>query len=99
MTDDGCAGWLCPGLSLGGELALEAARRAVPRLHRNDLEAQLDSALVDLANCREMLNQAMRRVAELELREVISQPPSDRHHAWAAEVLAGLDSDQAKRLG
>ena len=89
MADD-CGGWLSPGLSLSGELTLEAARRAVPRLHRHDLEARLDSALVDLAYTQSMLNQAMRRVAELELREAISEPPADRHHAWAAEVLERL---------
>ena len=90
MAADSCAGWLTPGLSLSTQLQLEAARRAVPRMHRHDLEARMDSALVDLANTQSMLNQAMRRVAELELREIVNQPPGDRHQALAAEVLAEL---------
>ena len=93
MASDSCAGWLTPGLSLSTQLQLEAARRAVPRMHRHDLEARMDSALVDLAATQNMLNQAMRRVQELELREIVSQPPGDRHLAWAAEVLAGLRSE------
>ena len=90
MASDSCAGWLTPGLSLSSQIALEAARRAVPRMHRHDLEARLDSTLVALATTQNMLNQAMRRVAELELREIVNQPPGDQHQAWAAEVLAGL---------
>jgi len=82
--------WLQPGLSLGGELALESARRAVPRMHRHDLEAQLDSALVDLANTREMLNQAMRRVMELEIAEISRQP--SRHQNMAIRLLELLRS-------
>jgi hypothetical protein len=38
--------WLDPQLSLGAELGLEAARRAIPRANRHDLEAAMDSALV-----------------------------------------------------
>ena len=38
--------WLDPQLSLGAELSLEAARRAIPRSHRQDFEAAMDSALV-----------------------------------------------------
>jgi hypothetical protein len=64
-------------------------------MHRHDLEARMDSALVDLANTQSMLSQAMRRVAELELREIVNQPPGDRHQAWTAEVLAA----QANKLG
>ena len=95
MASESCAGWLTPGLSLSSQIALEAARRAVPRMHRHDLEARLDSTLVALATTQNMLNQAMRRVAELELREIVNQPPGDQHQAWAAEVLAA----QANKLG
>jgi len=82
----GDEGWMRAGLTLSEEVALEAARRAVPRLHRHDLEARLDSALVDLAHCRSLLNQAMRRVAELELQQITAQP-AERHRRWAAELL------------
>lgn len=80
-----------PGLSLGGELALESARRAVPRLHRHDLEAQLDSALVSLASTREMLNQAMRRVMELEIQQINQQPA--RHQSMTLKILALLRAE------
>jgi hypothetical protein len=32
------------------------------------------------------LRQALARVQELELKEIVNQPPNDQHHAWAAEV-------------
>lgn len=75
MADDG-ERWMKAGLSLPEQLTLEASRRAIPRLHRHDLEARLDSALVHLAHCRAMLHQATRRVAELELREAAGPPPA-----------------------
>jgi hypothetical protein len=77
-----------PGLSLGADLT--QARRAVPLMSRQDLESRLDSTLVELAGCREMLNQAMLRVTELELREIAGRPPAERHHNWATELFAGL---------
>jgi hypothetical protein len=82
--------WIDPQLSLSRELELETARRAIPRLHRHELEARLDSALVNCVTFDHLLRQALARVMELEAREAINQPPSDRHHAWAAEVMAGL---------
>jgi hypothetical protein len=82
--------WLDPQLSLSRELELETARRAIPRMHRHDLEARLDSALVHTVTMDHLLRQALARVQELELREIVSQPPTDRHHRWAAEVLRGL---------
>ncbi len=42
------------------------------------------------AGCREMLNQAMLRVTEPELREIAGRPPAERHHNWATELFAGL---------
>jgi hypothetical protein len=98
MAADGCDGWwLQPELSLSRELELETARRAIPHLHRHDLEARLDSALVHAITSDHLLRQALARVQELELREAINQPPADRHRAWAAEVMAelGLCSDSA----
>jgi hypothetical protein len=59
-------------------------------MHRHDLEARLDSALVHVVTMDVMLRQALGRVQELELREIVSQPPAERHHQWAAEVRAGL---------
>jgi hypothetical protein len=37
-----------------------------------------------------LLRQALARVQELELREIVNQPPIDRHHQWAAEVRERL---------
>ena len=79
-----------PQLSLPRELELEAARRAIPRMHRHDLEARLDSALVHAVTMDHLLRQALARVSELELRELVGQPPPERHHQWARELLAGL---------
>ena len=78
--------WLDPTLSLSAELELERARRAIPRLHRHDLEARLDSALVHLVTQDQLLRQALARVQELELKEIVNQPPNDQHRAWAAEL-------------
>lgn len=82
--------WLDPQLSLSAELGLEAARRAIPRTHRHDLEAAMDSALVHSVTLEHLLRQALGRVQELELREIVNRPPADRHHQWAAEVRAEL---------
>ena len=82
--------WLNPQLSLSGELELERAWRAIPRMHRHDLEARLDSALVHLTTMDHLLRQALARVQEMELREIVNQPPTDRHHQWAAEVRERL---------
>jgi hypothetical protein len=82
--------WLDPTLSLAAELQLETARRAIPRMHRHDLEARLDSALVHAVTMDHLLRQALARVAEMELRELVGQPPAERHHQWAKELLAGF---------
>jgi len=90
MDDDW---WLSPELSLARQLDLEAARRTIPRLHRHDLEARLDSALVHVVTMDHLLRQALGRVIELEAREAAAAPTA-RHLEWAAEVLAGLEADQ-----
>jgi len=90
MAPDSPGWWIDPCLSLPRELELEAARRVIPRLHRHDLEARLDSALVHAVTMDHLLRQALARVSELELRELVAAPPADRHHQWARELLAGL---------
>lgn len=83
--------WLDPELSLSRELELEAARRIIPQLHRHDLEARLDSALVHAVTMDHLLRQALAKVQELELQALLSEPaPADRHRSWAAEIMAGL---------
>ena len=82
--------WLSPDLSLPRQLELEAARRQIPRLSRQDLEASLDSALVAAVTTDHLLRQALARVQELELREAVGQPPRPRHHRLATEPLTAL---------
>lgn len=83
-------GWrLDPALSLSAALALEAARRAIPRLHRHDLEAQLDQALIAMTQHDHLLRQVLARVIELETQlALVGQ--SDRHRHWAAELMQEL---------
>ena len=90
MDDDW---WLNPELSLARQLDLEAARRTIPRLHRHDLEARLDSALVHVVTMDHLLRQALGRVIELEAKEAAAAP-TQRHLEWAQTLLAELASDQ-----
>lgn len=71
--------WMKSGLSPEVDLSLNLARRAVPRLNRQDLERQLDRALVDLAQTRQILSDACRRIAELELREAVGGGQRSHH--------------------
>ena len=82
--------WLDPNLSLSRELELESARRAIPKLHRHDLEARLDSALVHVVTMDHLLRQALAKVSELEIKEALAGPPLPRHHEWARQLLAPL---------
>ena len=78
--EGGCGWWLNPELSLPRQLELEAARRAIPQLHRQELEARLDSALVHAMTFDHLLRQALARVQELELQAIASRPePQERH--------------------
>jgi len=86
--------WLNPELSLSRQLELETARRAIPRLHRHDLEAQLDSALIHCLTFDHLLRQALARVSELEIKAAIAEPPAPRHEEWARDLLAELRPDQ-----
>ena len=88
--------WLKPELSLSRELELETARREIPRLHRHDLEARLDSALVHAVTFDHLLRQALARVQELELKEALAAPPAPQHQEWARELLADLRPDQLR---
>jgi len=88
--------WMNPDLSLSRQLELERARREIPRLHRHDLEARLDSALVHAVTFDHLLRQALARVAELEIKEALADPPVPRHQEWARELLAELRPDQPR---
>ena len=83
-----------PNLSLSGQLELERARREIPRLHRHDLEARLDSALVHLTTMDHLLRQALARVQELEITAALAAPPAPRHQEWAPQLLDELQPDR-----
>jgi hypothetical protein len=87
--------WMNPDLSLSRQLELERARREIPRMHRHDLEARLDSALVHCVTFDHLLRQALARVAELELKKALAEPYAPRHEEWAWELLAELRPGQA----
>jgi len=88
--------WLKPELSLSRELELETARREIPRLHRHDLEARLDSALVHCVTFDHLLRQALARVQELEIKEALVVPPAPRHQQWARQLLDELQPDRPR---
>lgn len=60
-----------PRISLAKELELESARRTIKQLPREQLEAQLDFALVHMTSLNHLLRQAMGRIDELEAREAV----------------------------
>jgi hypothetical protein len=78
------------GTDAAARQAYEAARRAIPKLLRHDLEARLDSALVHAVTMNHLLRQALAKVSEMELRELVGQPPAERHQQWARDLLVGL---------
>jgi len=87
-------GWrLDPELSLSAALALETARRAIPRLHRHYLEARLDQALVAMATQDHLLRQALGRITELDARLAVLEP--DRRQRMAPELLRKLAEQAA----
>lgn len=77
--------WLDMNLPIERELTLTAHRRAAAHMHHHELVAIHDNLLVSYCHCSHMLEQAMRRVAELELREAVHV--QDHHLEWAREVL------------
>lgn len=88
--------WMDPNLSLSRQLELERARREIPRLHRHDLEARLDSALVHVTTMDHLLRQALARVQELEITAALAAPPAPRHQEWARQLLAELQPDRPR---
>ena len=64
-------------------------------MHRHDLEARLDSALVHCVTVDHLLRQALARVAELEIKAVLAEPHEPRREEWARELLAELRPGQS----
>jgi len=88
--------WMDPNLSLSRQLELERARREIPKLHRHDLEARLDSALVHVVTFDHLLRQALARVQELEIQAALADGPSPRHQEWARQLLDELQPDRPR---
>jgi hypothetical protein len=85
--------WMRSGLTPERELSLSLARREIPRLNRQQLEGCLDSALCDLAQTRQILHDAMRRISELEIREGLGQAGAARRRGWVACLRQRLGMD------
>lgn len=86
--------WLDPTLSLATELQMETDRRRAVRLSLHELQEQSDRLIVQWYHHQNVLNQALRRVACLEVELVLAKAapslpePSDRHRQMAKELLA-----------
>lgn len=86
--------WLDPTLSLATELQMESDRRRAVRLSLHELQEQSDRLIVQWYHHQNVLNQALRRVACLEVELVLAKAapslpePSDRHRQMAKELLA-----------
>lgn len=84
MTDS----WLDMKLPVERQLTLEGLRREAAQMHHHELIATHDFLLCHHIQTEFMLQQAMRRVAELELRHAMSV--TSDHQAWAQELLDNL---------
>lgn len=86
--------WLDPTLSLPTELQMETDRRRAVRLSLHELQEQSDRLIVQWYHHQNVLNQALRRIACLEVELVLAKAapslpePSDRHLQMAKELLA-----------
>lgn len=86
--------WLDPTLSLATELQMETDRRRAVRLSLHELQEQSDRLIVQWYHHQNVLNQALRRVACLEVELLLAKAapslpePSDRHRQMAKELLA-----------
>lgn len=75
-------------MPLERQLTMEGLRREAARIHPHDLIAAYDFLLCHHMRTELLLEQAMRRVTELELREATMV--NDNHRQWAQDLLADL---------
>lgn len=93
---NGCCGvtgesWLNLDLSLETQFEIQASRARLAQLDHDQLKDAADRLVQDWHLKAVILDQAFRRIAELECCMVLSSPPDDeRYLRWADEVLAGL---------
>jgi hypothetical protein len=91
--------WLDPTLSLATELQMETDRRRAVRLKLQELQQQSDRLIVQWYTQQHLLNQALRRVACLEVELLLAKAepslpgPSERYMEMARELLARNSAD------
>lgn len=90
MSDSaaGAGSWLNMEIPIEKELTLESHRRAAAHLHHHELVAVHDSLMVSYCHLGHILDQAMRRIAELEARDALCNDVQDHHLQWARDLLA-----------
>ena len=71
--------WMQPTLSLSLDLQLRAAQLALQSMPRDQLLARAEHFMAAAATNHHLLNQAMRRIAELELREASRSDDARQH--------------------
>lgn len=81
--------WLNPALSLETQLSQEHDRRRAAQMSREQLSALADRLICQLYRSDLILDQALRRVAQLEAERALGQPvPARRRHfQWARDLL------------
>ncbi len=85
--------WLNPVLSLETQLSQEHDRRRAAAMGREQLKALTDRLICQLYRQEIIIEQALNRVAQLEVEKALGQPkpsrrqPDRRHFQWARELL------------
>jgi len=79
---EGKSVWLDPDVSPSAACHFEAARRAVPRLSRKELERQLTLSLAAQVNHAQALKRQMGRLLELEAQVAALERPGRGALGW-----------------
>jgi hypothetical protein len=82
--------WLDPDVSASAAWHFEAARRAVPRLSREELERQLTLSLAAQVNHAPALKRQMGRLLELEAQVAALERPGRGALGWLRGLGLGL---------
>jgi hypothetical protein len=86
--------WFAPELSLPTQFDMARDRRALAKLHRDELAQKADELVVDWYQMREAIQRASREIAGLQCQLALEQQPctygqnapSDSHLEWAREL-------------
>lgn len=81
--------WLDPDVSPSAACHFEAARRAVPRLSREELERQLTLSLAAQVNGAQALKQLLERLRELEAQVAALERPGREVMGWLRGLRLG----------